>query len=117
MIIRITKLRLQTIIGVNDWERIPKQNVVITVTMDVPDESAADSDSIDDTVDYSDLKDRIVEAVNNSSYNLIEALARRVLDLTMEDERVAEATVQVGKPGALHMADTVSVTMTRSRET
>ena len=46
--IRITNLKLRTIIGIHDWERAHKQDVIINVTIEFDASKAADSDNIDD---------------------------------------------------------------------
>ncbi len=109
MIIRIKKLRLRTIVGTNDWERERLQDVVITVEMEFDGSRAAETDSIDDTVNYRTIKKRIIEAVENSRFHLLEKLADHVLQIIMEDDRVQRAEVEVDKPHALRFAESVSV--------
>jgi FolB domain-containing protein len=115
MVIRIKGLRLRTIIGVRDWERRRKQDVVLNVSVTFDGARAAETDRLRDTLDYCALRDRIVAAVEASRFRLIEALAGRVLALAMEDPRVSAAEVEVEKPGALRFADAVSVTCSAER--
>ncbi|MFP4106942.1 MAG: dihydroneopterin aldolase [Phycisphaerae bacterium] len=116
MLIRIKNLRLRTIIGVYDWEREHEQDVVINITLRFDGSKAVKSDDLNDTVDYKTMNKHIIAEVQKSSYELIEALAGRVLDLVMEDEKVLEATVEVDKPGVLRFTDSVSVVETRVRD-
>ena len=107
--IRIENLRLQTIVGINDWERTTKQKVVINVVIDYDASAAARSDRIEDAYDYKVITKRMIEAVEASSFFLIEALAQHLLDMVLENPRAASATVRVDKPGALRGTDSVSL--------
>lgn len=110
MKVRIKNLRLRTIIGLYDWEREQKQDLVINVEFEFDGRTAGASDSLADAVDYKQLCKRIIAEVEASSFFLLEALAARLLALVLEDRRVLSATVEVDKPGALRFADSVSVT-------
>ena len=111
-IIRITNLRLRTIIGANDWERHIKQDLIINVTLDFDATKAAKSDNLKDTVDYKALTKKIIKTVEASSYQLLESLGTVLLNIILEDRKVKEATVRIDKPGALRFAKSVSVTLT-----
>ena len=107
--ITIENLRLRTIIGINDWERETRQDVVINVELELAAGTVFTRDAIDETVDYKQLNKRIIEEVERSSFFLIEKLGDHLLMVVMEDRRVRRARVQVAKPGALRFTDTVSV--------
>ncbi|MCA9405423.1 MAG: dihydroneopterin aldolase, partial [Candidatus Omnitrophica bacterium] len=50
--IRITDLRLRTVIGANDWERDIEQDVIINIKMDFDASPSIQSDNLKDTIDY-----------------------------------------------------------------
>ena len=108
MILRIKNLRLRTIIGVNDWERKEKQDVVINVEMELAAHEAVESDRIESTLDYKTLTKRIIREVEQSNYYLLEKLAHHILQTVLGERRVKRATVEVDKPSALRFADSVS---------
>lgn len=109
MIIRIKNLRLRAVIGVNDWEREVKQDLIINVEFEFDGGKALASDDIKDTIDYKQLKRRIIREMEDSEYHLLDAFAGRILEIVMDDARVTKATVEVDKPHALRFADSVSV--------
>jgi len=113
--ILIKDLRLRCIVGIYPEERREKQDVVIQVKMDADLLAASRSDDIEDSVDYKEVKKRIVREVESSSYRLIERLAGRVAEICLEHPRVQAAEVEVEKPGALRFARTVSVRIRRGR--
>ena len=113
--IRIEQLELDCLIGVNPWERLTKQRITIDITMEVDLSAAGRSDSIRDTVDYRVVAKAVAEEVNSSSYKLVEALAARLAEICMTNERVQSVEVTLRKPGAIRNATAVGVTIRRSR--
>ncbi|MBL8014124.1 MAG: dihydroneopterin aldolase [Candidatus Omnitrophica bacterium] len=108
-IIRITDLALKTIIGIFDWERTRKQEVVINVELHFNAAKAVKSDNVKDTVDYKAITKNIIRHVEDSEYFLIEKMASEVLKIVLLDPKVKKAKVRVDKPGALRFARSVSV--------
>lgn len=109
MIIRIKNLRLRTLVGIFDWERVNKQDIVINIQMEFDGSKAGQSDKIEDTVDYKKINKAIIQEVENSQFFLLEKLAQRVLEIILQNPRVLHAKVEIDKPGALRFADSVSV--------
>lgn len=113
--IHIKNLRLRTIIGVNDWERDHKQDVVINVHIQFDPAKSIASDNLKDTVDYKNITKQIIKQVEASKFYLIERLADMILSIVMENPLVREATVKIDKPFALRFADSVSIELVRKR--
>jgi FolB domain-containing protein len=114
--IHIRELKFRCIVGINEDERIEKQDVVTNVTLWADLKQACLSDNIDDTVDYKTLKKQIMAMAEHSSFLLIEALAQAIANLCLADERVRQARVCVEKPSALRFARTVGVEIVRARD-
>lgn len=115
MLIRVKNLRLRTFVGIDEWEKKSKQDVVVNAQWECDGGAAAGSDSIEDAVDYKEVTKSIIKMVEESRFNLLEKLVENVLDLIMEDSRVESATVEIDKPGALRFCDSVSVLSSRRR--
>lgn len=107
--IRITNLRLRALIGINDWEREAKQDVVINIALDYDAKSAIASDDLSKTVDYKAMTKKIIHEVEKSEFFLLEKLADCVLNIVMQSPLVQQASVRIDKPQALRFADSVSV--------
>ena len=116
MIIRIKNLRLRTIVGIEDWERKHKQDVIVNIEMELDGDEAGKSDDIEDTVNYKTVKRNIINAVEGSQYQLLDKLAIEILKVIMEEAKVKRAAVEVDKPQALRFADSVSVVVTQGKE-
>jgi len=103
--------------GVFDFERRQGQEFTIDLALQLSLSAAAASDDVVDTVHYGELADRVAGIVAGEPVNLIETLAQRIADATLEDRRVQNVTVTVHKPHApieQTFAD-VSVTIRRGR--
>ena len=114
--IYIQDLLARCIVGLNPDEREAEQDVLINLTLWADLRRAGQSDDVSDTVDYSQLKKRILATVEASSDRLIERLAQRIADLCLDDPRVARVRVRVDKPGALRFARSVAVELDRRRD-
>lgn len=112
MIIHIENLRLRTIIGIYDWEKKIKQDVIINVVIEFDGSKAGKSDNIEDTIDYKSITKEIISYVENGQFNLIEKLVTGIGDIVMKDKRILKSTTTVDKPGALRYTDSVSLTNT-----
>ena len=114
--IMIEDLLARCIIGVNDEERRNKQDVVVNVVMGTDTTRAGRSDNFADALDYREIKKRIYAMMEESQYELVEALAETIADICLEYPRCQEVEVTVEKPSALRFARSVGVRITRSRE-
>lgn len=108
-VIQIKNLRLRTIIGIEEWERENKQDVIINVSIEYNAGDSIKSDQISDTVDYKIITKKIIKLVETSNFFLLEKLADKILKIVTESRKVLSATVKVDKPFALRFADSVSV--------
>ena len=114
--IEIRDLLLRTIIGINPDERVNRQDVLLNIALEADLRAAARSDNIEDAVNYRTITKSIIELVEQSRFQLVEALAEAVSTLCLRDERVTRVRVSVQKPGALRFAASVGVSIERSRE-
>ena len=114
-IIEIRDLLLRAIVGINPDERVNRQDVLLNLTLQADLRPAAKSDDIEDAVNYRTIAKEVIEFVEQSRFNLVEALAEAIAALCLRDERVSRVCVNVQKPGALRFAQSVGVTIERSR--
>ncbi|OOY84824.1 dihydroneopterin aldolase, partial [Solemya velum gill symbiont] len=80
-IVFLQALRIDTTIGIYDWEREIRQSVVLDIEMGTDISKAAASDHIDDTLDYKAVAKRLIDFVGNSEFQLVETLAEEVCRL------------------------------------
>ncbi len=114
--ILIKDLRARCIIGVNEEERREKQDVTINIVLTADLRRAAQSDRLEDAVNYRSIKKAILKLVEESSYRLLESLTEAVARLCLEQEKVRRVRVRVEKPAALRFARSVGIEMIRRKE-
>ncbi len=112
----IRGLAIRCVIGVDEYERREKQDVLAHITLHVDLRQAGRTDALADSVDYSSLKKQILHATENSQFRLIEALAQSIADECLKQEQVECVRVVVEKPGALRFARTVGIEIVRHRD-
>ena len=111
----LRNILVRCIIGVYPHERDKPQNILVSVTLHLPLREVGTADEISQSVDYSDLETRIVQRLEDSSFSLIEAVAEEVAGLCLQNALVREVEVTVEKPQALTYAQSVGVTICRTR--
>jgi FolB domain-containing protein len=113
----IRDLLVRGIVGINPDERDNPQDVLVNVTLWADTRPAAESDDIADAVNYRTVSKAIIAHVEDGGPLLVERLVAEIARLCVEsDDRVAEVEVTVEKPGALRFADSVGITIHRTRE-
>ena len=75
-----------------------KQKIVLDVEMATDVRRAAASDSIDDTLDYSQLRDRILRLMAEHRVQLLEALAEQIAHIVLYEFRALWVRVRLAKP-------------------
>lgn len=108
-IVYIKGLRAQAIIGIHDWERENRQELVIDLEMASDTSSAAARDRIDFALDYADVSQRVIAQVEGSQFQLIETLAETLAAMITRDYSVRWLRLRLSKPGAVAEADEVGV--------
>ncbi len=111
----IRDLETECVIGTKVEERHGKQKIVLNLVLECDLAPAGESDRLDSTVNYMDLKNEIVAFVEQSEYFLIERLADRIAEICLRRERVTAVTVTVDKPEALVEARSVAVEIRRKK--
>ena len=112
-IIFISELRIETIIGIYDWERVTKQTVSLDLEMATDIGMAAATDSIEDTLNYKAVAKRLIEYVGASDFQLVETLAERIAAIVLEEFNVAWLRLRLHKPGAVRGSRDVGVVIER----
>lgn len=115
--IRIKDLRLRTYIGIKEEEIRNRQDVVINVVIRYRADSAVKFNHIEQALNYRTITKEIISHVEENRFLLLERMTREVLDLIMSHEQVLTAQVEIDKPHALRFADSVSITLSATRET
>ena len=109
----LNELKIDTVIGIWEWERKIRQTVVIDLEMSADIAKAAATDSVEDTLNYKSVAKRIQAFVADSSFQLVETLAERIAQIVREEFGVAWVKVRVNKPGAIRGSKDVGILIER----
>jgi dihydroneopterin aldolase len=112
-IVFIEDLRIQTVIGVFDWEREITQTVSLDLQMAFDISHAAKSDDIADTLDYKAVSKRLIQFVEASEFQLVEALAEECANIVLTEFPVDWVHLKLSKPGAVRGSSAVGVIIER----
>ena len=109
----LDELKVDTIIGIWEWERRIRQTVVIDIEMSADIAKAAATDDVADTLNYKSVAKRVQSFVAESSFQLVETLAERIAAIIRDEFAVAWVKVRVNKPGAIRGSKAVGVMIER----
>lgn len=112
-IIFLGGLEIETIIGIFDWERETKQKIILDIEMAFDIKKAAQSDNIEDTLDYKAVSKSVIQMVENSSFFLVEKLAEEITQLILNDFDVSWVKLTLNKKGAIRGASDVGIIIER----
>ncbi|KNC74886.1 hypothetical protein SARC_12576 [Sphaeroforma arctica JP610] len=112
----VSDLLIRCIIGVNSWERLQKQSVILDLTSTMDLGVAGTADSILHSCNYRDISTETVAFVEESQFLTLEAFVTAVAKLCVQRCHVNEITVKARKPTALLFAEASAVEITRKAE-
>ena len=107
------ELKIETIIGIWEWERKIRQTVVIDLEMSADIAKAAATDDVADTLNYKSVAKRVQGFVADSRFQLVETLAEKIAEIIREEFGVAWVRVTVHKPGAIRGSRDVGIDIER----
>lgn len=112
-IVYINDLRVDTRIGIFDWERRIRQTISIDLEMGFDIRKAAASDRIEDALDYKAVGKRVIAHVQQSEALLVERLAEEIAQILRSEFGVSWLRLRLSKPGALRGAKDVGLVIER----
>ena len=115
-IIYLNDLRIDTVIGIYDWERRTKQTVIFDIEMAADIRKAAQSDNIDDTLSYKTVAKRLISYVSTSEFELIETLAEQVAGILLDEFKVPWCRLRLNKRGAVRGVRDVGIIIERGEK-
>jgi dihydroneopterin aldolase len=110
----LNDLRVETVIGIFDWERKVRQTVSIDLEMAADIRRAAATDAIEDTLNYKAVAKRLIGFIEASDFGLVETLAERIAEIVVTEFDVPRVKVTLHKPGAVRGSKDVGVIIERA---
>ncbi len=112
------QLTLNTRIGVHAWEQQVTQTILADITLEIDIEKAANSDDLNDTLDYDALAQHLCTLAQDWQTKLLESFGQKCLTAIEQfasrtNQSLKQTTMTLTKPSALAHAKGVSITITR----
>jgi len=114
-IVFIEDLRIETIIGIYEWERKVKQTISLDIEMAADNSKAAASENIDDALNYKAVAKRMITFTEESQFQLVETLAERLVEIIMNEFNVPWCRLKLSKLGAVTGSRSVGVIIERGQ--
>ncbi len=111
----ISELKVQTKLGVPEWERMTPQTIILDIEIGYDLAPAGKSDAIADTIDYGAVVKRIRDTLTEHSFQLVEALAEHVCQLILKEFGALSVKIKVAKPTILPGMKALGVVIERSK--
>ena len=112
-IIFIRELRLETKIGIYEWEKKVPQTIELDIDIGLRGRHAADSGKIADTVDYAKVVAHVRRLFAEHHYALLERAAEAIAAMVREDFGAPWVRVSIAKLSALPGVKKLGVTLER----
>ncbi|MBR6027023.1 MAG: dihydroneopterin aldolase [Neisseriaceae bacterium] len=115
-IIFLHGIKIKSILGVFAWEQVALQTLLLDLDLTLPNSRAGRTDDLEDTIDYADLVMRLRLFTENSSHQLLEALAEDIADFLLREFNLPQVKVRLTKPGILNDVAQVGIEIVRGSE-
>ena len=112
----IRGLKVETIIGIYDWERTLKRPLVFDVELGFDTREAASSDRMRDSIDYAAVGQTIRDIALELQPELLETLAEKIARTLFDRFPVLSVRLTIDKPGAIPDVKAIGVEIDRRRE-
>jgi len=112
-IVFIEDLKVDTVIGIYDWERQIRQTISIDLEMAHDIRPAAEEDTIDQCLDYKSVAKRVIGFVEEAEFQLVETLAEKIAEIIQTEFNVPWLKLKLSKPGAVRGSKNVGVLIER----
>lgn len=113
----ISDFRLNILVGIYEWELRVPQTVQFDLEIGIPDRRAAQTDTIDDTIDYARVVARIEQSLRENRFSLLEKLAEHIAQLILGEFGSPWVRVSVTKLAPLKSVKRLGVTIERGKKT
>ena len=112
----IKDLRAHGIIGIHPHERKTPQDILINVTVFTDTRRAAQTDHIEDCINYGILARKLKAHAESAARLTVEALANDLAEICLQEQGAEKVILSVEKPDAVPSARSVGVEVERARK-
>jgi dihydroneopterin aldolase len=114
-IIFLRELKIDTLIGVYEWEKRVPQTLQIDLEIALPNSRACQTDDIKDALNYADIVRHLQKVLTSRHFNLLEALAEQIAQILLNDFNAPWVKVSVAKLQAIRGSRMVGISIERGQ--
>jgi len=114
-IIFLRELKIDTLIGVYEWEKRVPQTLQIDLEIVLPSSRACQTDNIKDALDYAEVAQHIQTVLSSGHFSLLETLAEHIAQIILKDFNAPWVKVSVAKPQAIRNCRMVGISIERGQ--
>lgn len=111
--IEVSGIKLSVLVGAYPSERTGPQTVFMDLCLPIDTEKAARNDSLNDTIDYRELSEHLLEQVKTTEFVLLETLGDFLAKLIHKRHGVDWVRIHLFKPNFVPLADKAMVVIER----
>lgn len=114
-IVYLHGIKVETVIGVWDWERQIKQTLLVDIDVGTDSSRAGQTDALADTINYQQVAETVVEIARENSFALVERLAEEIANRLLGELNLQHVKIRINKQGAVRGVRDVGVIIERQR--
>src|SRR3954470_24388 len=112
-IIFVSDLRIETLIGIYEWEKTVPQTIQLDLEVGLHGEHATKTGRIGDTIDYSRVVGRIEQLFKEQHFLLLEKAGEAIADTIMQEFKAPWIKVSIAKLAPLRNVKKLGVVIER----
>ena len=114
-IIFVAELKIETLIGIYEWEKTVPQTIQLDLEVGLRGEHAAKSGKIGDTIDYSRVAGRIEQLFKEQHFTLLETAGEAIADTIMREFKAPWIKVSIAKLAPLRNVKKLGIIIERGK--
>ncbi len=114
-IIFISELKIETLIGIYEWEKAVPQTIQLDLEVGLRGEHAAKSGKIGDTIDYSRVVGRIEQLFKDEHFLLLEKAGEAIADIIVREFKAPWVKVSIAKLAPLRNVKKLGIVIERGK--
>ena len=111
----VRDLELDALVGVYAHEKEAHQPIIVNIDLTVDEGLEPSEDNLTNVVCYETIVKKVKSILEDGHIGLVETLAERIAERSLEDKRVAAVRIRVEKLNAIAEARSVGVEIERHR--
>ena len=112
----ISELKIETLIGIYEWEQKVPQTIQLDLEVGLPGQHAAKSGRIGDTIDYSKIVARVEQLFKEQHFLLLEKAGETVATVITSEFKAPWVKVSIAKLAPLRNVKKLGVTIERGKK-